>query len=200
MAGVCGFRIVPADRGCRCWEGAPKAQRQQQRFELGEHGVGSAGFSLVAREAYCCPSDQKKSRPLSPPLLDALKAPQPSLQEWIRGGPFEVRLERFSENSQEAKWALLLNENHSRVADDQAGASTMQTLLEGKRSRFPRLLLSSRLLARSGHRIGVDVSAGPPTGYITHLSRTYPKKGFRRAHSPGTTRACEENLMLRNLP
>ena len=111
-----------------------------------------------------------------------------------------MRLERFSENSQEAKWALLLNENHSRVADDQAGASTMQTLLEGKRSRFPRLLLSSQLLARSGRLIGGDVSAGPPTGYITHLSRTYTKKGSRRAHSPGTTRACEENLMLRNLP
>ena len=103
MAGVCGFRIVPADRGCRCWEAAPKAQRQQQRFELAEHGVGSAGFSLVAREAYCCPSDQKKSRPLSPLLLDALKAPQPSLQEWISGGPFEVRLERFSGNSQEVQ-------------------------------------------------------------------------------------------------
>ena len=32
---------------------APKAQHQQQRFELGEHGVGSAGFSLVAGEADC---------------------------------------------------------------------------------------------------------------------------------------------------
>ena len=46
---------------------------------------------------------KKKSRPLSPLLLDALKAPQPSLQEWISGGPFEVRLERFSGNSQEVE-------------------------------------------------------------------------------------------------
>ncbi|QNI61385.1 hypothetical protein SynTAK9802_01087 [Synechococcus sp. TAK9802] len=46
---------------------------------------------------------KKKSRPLSPLLLDALKAPQPSPQEWISGGPFEVRLERFSGNSQEVE-------------------------------------------------------------------------------------------------
>ena len=76
----------------------------------------------------------------------------------------------------------------------------LQTLLEGIGSRFPRLLLSSRLLARIGHSIGRDVSAGPPTGYITYLMGTYPKKGSRRAHSSGTTRACDENLMLRNLP
>ena len=125
-AGVAGFRIVAADRGCRCGEAAPKAQRQQQRFELGEHGVGSAGFSLVAGEADCWNFAglliKKKSRPLSPLLLDALKAPQPSPQEWIShwlvrgtgapfppaaprrgGGPFEVRLERFSGNSQEVE-------------------------------------------------------------------------------------------------
>ena len=46
---------------------------------------------------------KKKSRPLSPLLLDALKAPQPSPQEWISGGQFEVRLERFSGNSQEVE-------------------------------------------------------------------------------------------------
>ena len=49
--GSVGFRIVAADRGCRCWQGAQKAHRQQQRFELVDHGVGSAGFSLVAGEA-----------------------------------------------------------------------------------------------------------------------------------------------------
>ena len=76
----------------------------------------------------------------------------------------------------------------------------LQTLLEGIESRFPRLFLSSRLLARSGRSIGRDVSAGPPTGYITHPMKIYPKKGSRRAHSSGTTRACVENLMLRNLP
>jgi len=46
---------------------------------------------------------QKKSRPLSPLLLDALKAPEPSLQEWNSRGPFEVRSERFSGNSQEVE-------------------------------------------------------------------------------------------------
>ncbi|QNJ00454.1 hypothetical protein SynA1562_01624 [Synechococcus sp. A15-62] len=60
---------------------------------------------LVRRTAgLCWPSDpKKKSRPLSPLLLDALKAPQPSLQEWISRGPFEVRSERFSGNSQEVE-------------------------------------------------------------------------------------------------
>ena len=48
-------------------------------------------------------SIKKKSRPLSPLLLAALKALQNSPQEWISAGPLEVELELFAENSHEAK-------------------------------------------------------------------------------------------------
>ena len=60
----------------------------------------------------------KKVPPLSPLSLDALQAPQPSPQEWISGALLAGRVERFSENSQEKKWPLLLNENHSRLIGD----------------------------------------------------------------------------------
>jgi len=86
------------------------------------------------------------------------------------------------------------------MADDRAGASTTANASGGNREQVPSPAPLLSAVSEKRPFIGGDVSAGPPTGYITHLMGTYPKKGSRRAHSPGTTRACEENLMLRNLP
>ena len=76
----------------------------------------------------------------------------------------------------------------------------LQTLLEGIGSRFPRLLLSSRLLARSGRSLGGDVSAGPPTGYITHLIGTYPKKRFPKSPLPGNDSCMRGELNAAQSP
>ena len=108
------LRPGSVDSGSSRLIGAAAAGMLLQRLSASSNALslGSTVFDrlvsvlwLVRRTAgLCWPSDpKKKSRPLSPLLLDALKAPQPSLQEWISRGPFEVRSERFSENSQEVE-------------------------------------------------------------------------------------------------
>ena len=84
-------------------------------------------------------SIKKKSRPLSPLLLAALKALQNSPQEWISGALLATREEHLLENSQETKLALLLKENQSRLIDDCVGASTTAIAFGGIREQVPSL-------------------------------------------------------------
>ena len=102
--------LVSLNSGSSRLIGAAAAGRVLQRLSASSNALslGSTVFDQLVSVLWLVRRTdglliKKKSRPLSPLQLDALKAPQPSLQDWISGGPFEVRLERFSENSQEAK-------------------------------------------------------------------------------------------------
>ena len=96
--------LVSLDSGSSRLIGAAAAGRVLQRLSASSNALSWGSTALdrlvsvlwLVRRTAGLPI-KKKSRPLSPLLLDALKAPQ----EWIGRGPFEVRSERFSGNSQE---------------------------------------------------------------------------------------------------
>ena len=132
------------DSGSSRLIGAAAAERVLQRLSASSNALSWGGTAvdrlvsvlwLVRRTAGFL--IKKNSRPLSPLPLDALKAPQPSFQEWLSRGSIEVASEPFLENSQEAESALILNENHSRMADDHAGASTTANASEENREQVP---------------------------------------------------------------
>ena len=133
-------------------------------------------------------------------MLDAFKAPQPSSQEWISRGPFEVRSERFSGNSQEARQEFLPNENHSRMADDQAGASTIANASGGKKEQVPSPapLLSAVSEKRPFNR---KRCIRRPTYGIHHSpGGNLPKKRFPKSPLPGNDSCMRGELNAAQSP
>ena len=115
-----------------------------------QHGVGTAGFSLVAGEADCWPSDPKKrAGPSARSCLTHRR--HHSLQ--IKIGSAEVR----SRCNRSVSQGILRRRNRHYCSMRifpawpmvMPARAPLQTLLEGIRIRFPRLVVSSLLLARS---------------------------------------------------